>query len=60
MTLYLNDMGVISPLGTGKAQVLENLLAGATAGMERATHSETRSSCDDSQPPSTTSAAIAA
>ena len=34
MTLYLNDMGVISPLGTGKAQVLENLLAGSTAGME--------------------------
>ena len=34
MTLYLNDMGVISPLGAGKAQVLANLLAGSTAGME--------------------------
>ena len=34
MTLYLNDMGVVSPLGVGKAQVLDGLLGGAAAGME--------------------------
>ena len=34
MTLYLNDIGVIGPLGAGKRDVLENLLAGNGAGME--------------------------
>lgn len=34
MTLFLNDMGVVSALGAGKAQVLAGLLAGATMGME--------------------------
>jgi 3-oxoacyl-[acyl-carrier-protein] synthase I len=35
VTLYLNDLGVIGPLGTGKGEVLKNLLAGDTAGIER-------------------------
>ena len=34
MTLYLNDMGVIGPLGTGKSEVLARLLAGDGSGME--------------------------
>jgi 3-oxoacyl-[acyl-carrier-protein] synthase-1 len=34
VTLYLNDIGVIGPLGAGKRDVLENLLAGNGAGME--------------------------
>jgi 3-oxoacyl-[acyl-carrier-protein] synthase-1 len=34
VTLYLNDIGTIGPLGTGKHEVLENLLAGDGAGME--------------------------
>ncbi|HUQ53142.1 MAG TPA: beta-ketoacyl-ACP synthase [Gammaproteobacteria bacterium] len=33
MKLYLNDMGVIGPLGAGKREVLSNLLAGDTGGM---------------------------
>ena len=33
MPLYLNAMGVVSPLGTGKEEVLANLLAGNCAGM---------------------------
>ncbi len=33
MPLYLNAMGVVSPLGTGKDEVLANLLAGDCAGM---------------------------
>jgi len=34
MNLYLNDMGVIAPIGVGKANVLAGLLAGDGAGME--------------------------
>jgi 3-oxoacyl-[acyl-carrier-protein] synthase-1 len=33
VTLYLNDMGVVGPLGTGKREVLANLLAGDHSGM---------------------------
>jgi 3-oxoacyl-[acyl-carrier-protein] synthase-1 len=33
VTLYLNAMGVVSPLGTGVQEVLTNLLAGDGAGM---------------------------
>ncbi len=33
MTLYLNDIGVIGPLGAGKCDVLENLLAGDGSGL---------------------------
>jgi 3-oxoacyl-[acyl-carrier-protein] synthase-1 len=33
VTLYLNDIGVIGPLGAGKGEVLENLLAGDGSGM---------------------------
>jgi 3-oxoacyl-[acyl-carrier-protein] synthase-1 len=32
--LYLNDIGVTGPLGTGKGEVLENLLAGDGTGMQ--------------------------
>ena len=34
MNLYLNDMGVIAPLGAGKADVLARLLAADGSGME--------------------------
>ena len=34
MNLYLNDMGVIAPIGVGKANVLAGLLAGDGSGME--------------------------
>ena len=34
MTLYLNDIGVLGPLGASKRDVLANLLAGSGAGME--------------------------
>ena len=34
MNLYLNDMGVIGPLGAGKADVLAALLAADSSGME--------------------------
>lgn len=34
MNLYLNDMGVIGPLGAGKADVLARLLAADRSGME--------------------------
>ncbi len=34
VTLYLNDIGVIGPLGAGKAEVLARLLAGDGSGME--------------------------
>jgi len=33
VTLYLNDMGVIGPLGVGKGEVLARLLAGDGSGM---------------------------
>jgi 3-oxoacyl-[acyl-carrier-protein] synthase I len=33
VTLYLNDMGVVGPLGAGKGEVLANLLAGDGSGM---------------------------
>ncbi len=33
MTLYLNDMGVVGPLGAGNRQELANLLAGDDTGM---------------------------
>ena len=34
MTLYLNHCGIVGPLGTGKDEVLANLLAGDLTGME--------------------------
>ena len=34
MNLYLNDMGVIAPIGSGKARVLARLLAADDSGME--------------------------
>jgi len=34
VSLYLNDMGVIGPLGTGKSEVLARLLAGDASGLE--------------------------
>jgi 3-oxoacyl-[acyl-carrier-protein] synthase-1 len=34
MNLYLNDMGVIGPIGAGKSDVLERLLAADGSGME--------------------------
>jgi 3-oxoacyl-[acyl-carrier-protein] synthase-1 len=34
LNLYLNDMGVIAPIGTGKANVLARLLAADDSGME--------------------------
>lgn len=33
MNIYVNDMGVLSALGTGKHEVLEGLLAGSVSGM---------------------------
>jgi 3-oxoacyl-[acyl-carrier-protein] synthase-1 len=33
VTFYLNDIGVVSPLGVGKSEVLGNLLAGDATGM---------------------------
>lgn len=35
MRIYVNDMGVLSALGNGKADVLANLLAGRTSGVRR-------------------------
>ena len=34
MNLYLNDMGVVAPIGVGKANVLAHLLAGDGSGIE--------------------------
>jgi len=35
VTLYLNDIGVVGPLGAGKAEVLAKLLAGDGSGSSR-------------------------